>query len=142
MILLIAFICFRAQEPIFSNLNQSLINLNPSFAGSNGFIRNQAGYRNQDFRNSPSNYVTYYNSYDMYFKPTDGGLAINYFHEGLDNSFSKTDIVNVTYAQYFYLLDKQLKIVPSIQAGGLLNRLNNDAIEYLSTYAQSGSYIF
>jgi type IX secretion system PorP/SprF family membrane protein len=117
-----------AQDPIFYNTNQSLVYLNPSFAGSNGFIRNQTAYRNQ-WPNLSGTYVTYYNGYDMFFKSINAGMAINYTLDDQSRGTLRTETLNFTFAQYFYMCDKKLKIIPSIQFGGFrkqvdLGRLN------------------
>jgi hypothetical protein len=64
-----------------------------------------------------------YNSYDMFFKKINAGIAINYLHDDWMSSTYTTDLFNLTYAQYFYLLDKQLRIVPSVQAGGIIKKI-------------------
>lgn len=55
----------EAQDPIFLNANHSLLNLNPSFAGSNGGFRNQFSFRNQ-WPSLSGRYHTYINSADVY----------------------------------------------------------------------------
>ena len=68
LVFLIAFVFkTQAQDPLFTNNQQSLLYLNPSFAGSNGFMRYQTVYRNQ-WPNLSSPYVTFYNSFDSYIK--------------------------------------------------------------------------
>ena len=119
----------QSQDLIFNNVNQSLINLNPSFAGSNSFIRCQTGYKNY-WVQQPSSFTNFYNSYDMFIKPINGGVALNYIHDNQVNGLLKTDIINLTYAQYFYLFDKQLKIVPSIQAGGFVKQLDKNKLYF------------
>lgn len=105
-----------AQDPAFTNANQSLIYLNPSFSGSNGFIRNQFSFRNQ-WPQLSGNYVTYLNSFDVYFKKLQGGLSATFLHDDQANGTLTTDVYNLAYAQHFLLLDGKLKIIPSIQVG-------------------------
>src|SRR5215207_5644931 len=65
-----------AQDPYFVNSQRSLINLNPSFAGSNGGQRAQTNWRWESF-NPERRFVTYYGAFDTYIKAIKGGLAIN-----------------------------------------------------------------
>lgn len=44
--LVIALLKSQGQDDLFLNTNQTLIYLNPSFAGTNGFVRNQSIYKN------------------------------------------------------------------------------------------------
>ena len=103
-----------SQEHAFLNPNQSLVNLNPSFAGSNGFIRNQSSYRSS-LNSNYSNY-TASNSFDAYLKPLKAGIAVS----ALRNNIADISIHNsfsLSYAQYFSILKGQLKLVPSLKLG-------------------------
>lgn len=112
-----------AQDPPFTNANQSLNYLNPSFSGSNGFIRNQASYRNQ-WPQLSRQYVAYLNSFDMYFKKLKGGLSASYLHDDQANGFLTTDEYNIAYAQHFSFCEGKLKIVPSVQGGVLTKKID------------------
>jgi type IX secretion system PorP/SprF family membrane protein len=103
-----------AQDPVFYNSNQSLIQLNPSFAGSNGGIRNQFSYRSQGSNINPD-FSTYLNSTDCYLKKIKAGLAISYLNDNWLNSTIETNIFSVSYAQYFSVMEGKLKIIPSVQ---------------------------
>jgi len=103
-----------AQDPLFYNSNSSLVNLNPSFAGSNGGIRNQFSYRSQGSNMNPD-FSTFLNSTDCYLKKIKAGLAISYLHDNWWNSTIKSDILSVSYAQYFSVMEGKLKIIPSVQ---------------------------
>lgn len=115
-------VCF-AQDPFFINSNQSLVYLSPSFSGSNGFIRNQFSYRNQ-WPQLSGQYVTYLNSFDIYFKKLKGGLSASYLHDDQANGLLTTDEYNIAYAHYFSFLEGKLKIVPSLQGGLFIKTLN------------------
>jgi len=127
----------KAQDPVFTNVNHSLVYLNPSFSGSNGFIRNQASYRNQ-WPSLSGTYISFYNSFDMYLNKIKGGVALNYLHDDQARGTLMTDFFNITYAQYFYLCDKNLKIIPSIQAGGFIKRLDKTKLTFSDPYYQNG----
>jgi type IX secretion system PorP/SprF family membrane protein len=103
-----------SQDPVFLNTNQSLIYLNPSFAGSNGGIRNQLSYRNQ-WPGLSSKYITTLNNFDAYIKPLKAGIAISYLHDDIGSGILKTNVISVSYAQHFNFLKDKLKIIPSVQ---------------------------
>jgi type IX secretion system PorP/SprF family membrane protein len=116
-IILIIFVALSlrlaAQDPAFTNTQQSLIHLNPSFAGSNGGLRYQGIYRNQ-WNNLDGRYATVYNSVDAYIRKIRGGLGLSYMHDDQAGTL-KTDRIDLSYAQHFSLLDEKLKIIPSVQ---------------------------
>ncbi len=103
-----------AQDFQLSNPNQSLIYTNPSFAGSNGGVRNQTSYRNQwPLLSSP--YVTYLNSVDFYLKPLRAGIAVSAWADGAAGSLLRTNAASLTYAQYLNFGEGKLQIIPSAQ---------------------------
>lgn len=103
-----------AQDPAFTNTQQSLLHLSPSFAGSNGGLRYQGTYRNQwvDL-NSP--YRTLYNSVDAYIRPIRGGIALAHMHDDQANKTLVTDRFDLSYARHLSFFEQKLKIIPSIQ---------------------------
>lgn len=113
-ILILSFTISNAQDPSFYNSNQSLIYLNPSFAGSNGGIRNQASYRNQ-WPQTSYNFSTYLNTVDLYIKAIRGGLAVSAMHDDVYSGLLKTTKISLSYAQYLGLLKGTLKVIPSVQ---------------------------
>ncbi len=119
----------NAQDPIFTNSQQSLLYLNPSFAGSNGFIRNQFAYRNQ-WPNLSGTYVTYLNSFDAYIKPIRGGLGISASLDDQAKGTLKTSRLDLTYAQHFSLLEGKLIIIPSLQATYLQRNLDKTKLNF------------
>jgi len=118
-----------AQDPLFTNTQQSLLYLNPSFAGSNGGIRTQSIYRNQ-CPNLSSPYVTFYNGFDMYLKKLKGGFGLTYQRDDQAKGTLITDRIDLTYAQHFSLLEGKLKITPSIQATYMHLSLDKTKLNY------------
>jgi type IX secretion system PorP/SprF family membrane protein len=106
----------KSQDPFILNSNQSLIYLNPSFAGSNGLVRNQFSYRNQ-WPELLYPFVTYVNSFDAYVKPLRAGLAFSFSSDDQMNGTLKTNVYSLAYAQHLNLFDKKLKVIPSVQFG-------------------------
>lgn len=115
-ILLLTFLSSFSQDPPFLNANQSLLYMNPSFAGSNGGIRNQFSYRNQWPFEGYHNYMqTYLNTVDVYVPSLKGGVAVSALHDNLMNGELKASVLSLSYAQYFSASDGNLKIIPSVQ---------------------------
>ena len=121
-VFLIAFKSF-SQDPVYKNAQQSLIALNPSFAGSNGFIRNQAVYRNQ-WPNLSGTYQTYYSALDGYIKPIRGGISFSASHDDEAHGTLTTDVLSLAYAQHISFLEGKLKIIPSLQGSVGVVRLD------------------
>ena len=130
-IIFFLFICNSgfSQDPLFINSNQSLVYLNPSYAGTNGFIRNQFLFRDQ-WPSLSANYKTLYNSFDAYIKPIHGGLAFSYTHDDQVSALVTVDAFNLTYSQHFSFCGKRLKIIPSIQAGYFVKQLNRAKLNF------------
>lgn len=103
-----------SQDPTFLNANQSLLYLNPSFAGSNGGVRNQFSYRNQ-WPQLSLNMQTFLNTTDVYFQRIKAGIAISLFQDNLLNGKLKTNVLSLSYGQYLSFRQGDLKIIPSIK---------------------------
>ncbi|MBA3681834.1 MAG: PorP/SprF family type IX secretion system membrane protein [Bacteroidetes bacterium] len=118
-----------SQDPLFFNPNQSLVYLNPSFAGSNGGIRNQFYYRNQ-WPNLSGTYATYVNSFDAYIKPIKGGIAFSALRDNQAHGTLITDVLSLSYAQHISLLDGKLKIIPSLQGALGVVQLDKTKLDF------------
>lgn len=105
---------FTGQDITFLNSNQNLVNLNPSFSGSNGLIRNQLSYRIQ-WPNISGTYTYYRNSFDMYLRPIHGGIALTAESENGLNGLIENSALGLAYAQYFSLKGGRAKLIPSAQ---------------------------
>lgn len=130
-----------AQDPVFTNTQQSLIHLSPSFSGSNGGLRYQGIYRNQWFDLS-SPYVTFYNSMDAYIKPVRGGVGLAYLRDNQGNGILVTDRIDLSYAQHLSLLDQKLKIIPSLQFSYFQKTVDNTKLRspWLYQWGQGERY--
>lgn len=132
--LIISFVFFShfcfPQDPFFTNTNQSLVYLNPSFSGSNGFIRNQTVYRNQWPNVSGPTYVTYGNAFDAYIKPLKGGVSLSVMNDDIGNGTLKMSFFNFAYAQYFSFLNNKLKVIPSVQFGYFVETLDKTKLNF------------
>lgn len=127
--LLISVFVSTAQELGFVNSNQRIINLNPSFAGSNGLFRNQFSYRNENANIYSSN-VYYSNTLDFFLKSINGGVAINADWTDVANGSFDYRGVGLTYAQYVTFADKALKVIPSFQAVYRYSEYDHTAFHY------------
>lgn len=134
------FYCGFSQEPLFLSTNQSLVYLNPSFAGSNKFSRIQLSYSNikpvvLHYANGASprlhgDFVSILAGFDTYIKPLRAGISFSYLH---DNQLYKRFIAetyNVGYAQHISLLDKRLNIIPSLQFGISTEKLDRTSLTF------------
>lgn len=119
----------HGQDPVFLNASQSLTYLNSSFAGSNGGIRSQISYRNQ-WPNLSGNYKTYRIGVDGYVKSLKGGIALSIISDNAANGTLVTTGLNISYARYIYLKEKDLFIVPSLQVGYGQKSLDRDNLNY------------
>ncbi|MDP1802067.1 MAG: PorP/SprF family type IX secretion system membrane protein [Bacteroidota bacterium] len=127
-----AFLIFTkgfSQDPMFSNTQQSLVYLNPSFTGSNGLIRNQFVYRNQ-WPNLTGSYVTFYNGTEVYLKRLKGALAFTYLHDDQARGILKSNVFSCIYAQHFSSKDNKLKIIPSIKASYFNKKLDRTQLSF------------
>jgi type IX secretion system PorP/SprF family membrane protein len=113
---LISLLCLNclAQDVFFNNSNATLLQLNPSFAGSNGGIRTQFAARNQsptrDFRT-----IDTYGSMDLYLKSIKSGLAAGVMVQDQSKGLFRSNTANLTYARYISLKQGSIKIIPSVQ---------------------------
>lgn len=124
-------LCFTAsaQDPVFTNAHQSLIALNPSFAGSNGLVRYQSNTRNQWY-NYTGSYLTLYNSVDAFIKPLNGGIALAYTRDNQARGTLVTDRIDLSYAQHLNFFDKKLKIIPSVQVSYFRKTIDNSKLNF------------
>lgn len=118
-----------SQDPLFFNTNQSLIYTNPSFAGTNGLIRNQFLYRNQ-WPTLSANYITYFNATDVFIKKSKSGLAFIYLHDDINDGLFKRDEFHLVYAQHIHLFNGKGKLIPSIQAGYFIRTLDRSKLNF------------
>lgn len=118
-----------SQDPLFVNTQQSLVYLNPSFSGSNGYIRNQFSYRNQ-WPNLSGTFVTYVNTFDAYIKPINGGVSFLSITDDQARGTLKTTEFSAAYAQHIIIPEKNLKIVPSVQVGYCAKNLDKTKLNY------------
>ncbi len=118
-----------AQDPAFTNTQQSLIHLNPSFAGSNGGLRYQGIYRDQ-WTNLDGRYTTLYNSMDAYIRKIRGGIGLSYMHDDQAGGALLTDRIDLSYARHFSLFDEKLKIIPSVQCSYFQRTLDRSKLTF------------
>jgi len=102
-----------AQDPYFSQFFNSILYLNPAYAGSSHQGRISAAYRNQmPALGSP--YVSYNASYDLPVKPLQGGLGINIMNDVQGSSFNHIS-ADLMYS-YFLAVSPTLVINAGFQA--------------------------
>jgi type IX secretion system PorP/SprF family membrane protein len=113
LLFLVLFCEAQAQDPHFNNIAQSLVYLNPSYAGSEKCLRNQTNYRNQ-WPNLSGTYVTYQSCFDGYIKAIKGGLALRVTSDDANRGTLRRTGMALSYAQYIKL-SNNITMIPSIQ---------------------------
>lgn len=113
---LVVVVCasLKAQDAFFLNSNQSLLSLNPSFAGSNGGFRNQFSYRNQ-WPNLSGRTVTYLNCADVYLSPIKAGIGVSVLYDDMWIGYYTSSLYAFSYAQQLGFNGGKLKLIPSLQ---------------------------
>jgi type IX secretion system PorP/SprF family membrane protein len=118
--LLFSLLQLNSQTPEFNNTQHSLVYMNPSFSGSNGFIRNQTVYRNQ-WPNLSGTYVFYNTVVDGYIKSINGGISLSAFSDNVARGLIKQNKLSLAYAQYFHR--DEIDFIPSVQLSYGFNNL-------------------
>jgi len=126
---LLSLFFLQAQDQVFLNSNQSLVHLNPSFAGSNGLIRNQTSYRNM-FPGLSGRRETILNCFDAYIKPIKGGIAFTQQQDDFSYGTLKQNSIGMAYAQHLSFKEGDLKIIPSVQVTYVQRVLDINALNY------------
>jgi len=112
-----------AQDPYFMNVNQSLLALNPSYAGSNGGFRNQISHTLAD---NGSGIRNNRKAVDFKIHSLNAGLGfvINSYREG----FALTNLeLGFIYAQYFPIYGGTHTVVPSVKISHVTRTVNDPA---------------
>jgi type IX secretion system PorP/SprF family membrane protein len=109
-----------SQTPEFNNTQHSLVYMNPSFSGSNGYIRNQTVYRNQ-WPNLSGTYVFYNTAFDGYIKSINGGISFSAFSDNVARGLIRQNKLSLAYAQYFHR--DGIDLIPSVQLSYGFNNL-------------------
>jgi type IX secretion system PorP/SprF family membrane protein len=117
-----------SQDVYFVNTTQSLIYLNPSFAGSSGAVRSQTAYRNQ-WPNLTGKMVTYFNATDAYIKAFHGGISASAMTDDVANGELVTSWYSLGYACHLQISEK-FKLIPSIQASYFREVLDRNSVHF------------
>jgi len=108
------YVSLNAQDSFFLNSNQSLLCLNPSFAGSNGGFRNQVSFRNQ-WPNLSGRVITFLNSADVYLSPAKAGIGASVIYDEMWLGVYTSSLYSLSYAQHLLFYGGKLKLIPSLQ---------------------------
>lgn len=114
LILLLLLTCPEAggQDAYFSQFFNSILYLNPAYAGSAHQTRISAAYRNQmPALGSP--WVTYNASFDMPVKPLQGGIGINISNDALGPALNRVS-ADAMYS-YFLAVNQRLTVNAGFQ---------------------------
>ncbi|MCC6369739.1 MAG: type IX secretion system membrane protein PorP/SprF, partial [Bacteroidia bacterium] len=115
-----------SQDIHLLNTQQSLVYLNPSFAGSNGKIRLQNNYQT-DYRGVYP-FSTIRSCADFYVKALHGGIAFSFLHDNFNKGLQTTSMASLAYAQHLAFNEGKLKVIPSIEASYFKKQLDVNSI--------------
>lgn len=121
LVILLVFFSKNSQSQNESNVPyQSLVAINPSFAGSNGLVRSQT-FLQVPF-DSQRDYFFVNSAADVYLSSLKSGLSVsvNHFQNA---TYSKNTSGEISYAKYF-TIKEHLKIIPSVQVGYNVKQMN------------------
>ena len=132
--ILSALFCFilisvKSQDNFLFNNNQSLLFVNPSFAGSNDAWRMQTS-RMSSNPNLSSKLTDNYLAIDKFVKTLKGGLGLIVTSDNFSHGLLKEQSFALTYAPRFSLMDHQIKIVPSFQIAYLQKQLDISGLPF------------
>lgn len=126
--ILFSLMILRSQDAHYNTVDQSLIYLNPSYAGSENCLRNQTNYRNQWPALSGTD-LTYQTCFDSYIKEINGGIAFRASSEDQNRGALRRVGIELTYAQYFKLPNR-ITIVPSVQGSYVQSTLDKGRLNF------------
>lgn len=121
-----------SQDAFLSNTGQSRIYLNPSYAGTNGYVRILSAFRLQDMNLSVP-MKTGYASVDAFIKPIKAGIALSYLYDDQKNAKLKSNAFSLVYGQHLYLYDKKMRLIPAIQATYFNRTLASNDLKVIDT---------
>src|SRR3954466_6833643 len=104
------FLNAASQDASFANSQQSLLNLNPSFAGTNGFVRSQSSYRLR-WPNLLASYALMGNNTDVYIPTIKAGIGATALYENMSRGLMVDYFYALSYAQHFSFRQGDLKII-------------------------------
>jgi type IX secretion system PorP/SprF family membrane protein len=116
------------QDPYFVGTHNSLLFLNPSFAGSNNGLRVQSAYRSFNPQ-SQLNYIAWSNSVDIYIKSIKGAVFANSLIDDVQRGTLITGFHSIGYAQHLQL-SKNVRLIPSLQITYLIRSLDLSKIHF------------
>lgn len=118
----------HSQDSQFNNINNSLIYLNPSFAGSENCLRGQIDYRNQ-WPNLSGTYQPTFFSIDGFIKPINGGLALSVLNEDFHRGTLNRTGLSISYAQLINL-NSVIQLIPSVQFSANRSTLDRGRLNF------------
>jgi type IX secretion system PorP/SprF family membrane protein len=119
----------NGQDAHFSQFNNSKINTNPAFTGTDSTLVIASNMRLQwPSMNAP--YRSVYFSADKYIRAMRTGLGINYLYDyQMQGAYTKTRI-DFNYAPHFELFDHRLALVPCLQMSYFQNKLDYSKLTF------------
>lgn len=122
LLLILAMMAVKAQDPTFSQYYGNPLYLNPALAGSKVCPRLTFNYRNQ-WPAIPSTFVTYAVSYDQYVDPVSGGVALMVMSDNQGDGTMTGTHIDAIYS-FMTNLSGELTMSTGFQVSYIQNRLN------------------
>lgn len=117
-----------SQDAHFSQYNNSRLNTNPAFTGSDSTLVIAANYRLQWPNSVP--YLAVNFSMDKYIRVLRGGIGFSYLYDNqMQGTYIKTRI-DFNYAAHFELFKHKLVLKPGIQIGYFQNSIDWSKLTY------------
>jgi len=105
-----------SQDAHFSQYNNSRLNTNPAFTGTDSTFVISANYRLQ-WPNISGSYRLINFSIDKYVHIIRGGVGLNYLYDNESNGLYTKSRIDFNYAAHFELFNHKLILKPGIQVG-------------------------
>lgn len=106
-------VSYFAQDPHFSQYQNTRSYLNPAMVGTDSTLTLSTGYRLQ-WPGISGSYSTFHFSLDNYFRFLKGGLGIDYLHDVAGMGAFTTTRVDINYAPHIELFNHKLVLQPAI----------------------------
>jgi type IX secretion system PorP/SprF family membrane protein len=125
------FLCLKlhAQEPYYSQLYSTPLQLNPGYAGSAGCSRVIVSGRMQ-YPGYPQQYNRFHLSYDHFVPKIKAGVGLNFNHFYEGHELARTTQIGYVHSQHFQIMDDRIVLKPAIELVYKHRSLDNKFLGY------------
>lgn len=140
-ILLYTSIFSFAQDPHFSQYQNTRSYLNPAMVGTDSSLVLSAGYRLQ-WPNAAGPYSTFHFSADNYFRFLRGGLGLNFLHDNEGNGTITTTRFELNYAPHIELFKHKLSVQPAIGIAYFQKEINWEKLVFVDEIDARRGFVY